>query len=268
MCVILCFYTVLIATINVVEGTSSNLLPPGYDTENMNQADIEERTFGSKLILVVENCQMLVIWGTKACLLIMYLRFTTFRKENTAIKAVAAYVAISYVVMEVLYLGYWCRPFHNYWYVAITTNLLRLCANGTTQGRPNARSSMRHRHQPSDHKRCLQHLLRCHHARPGRTDVRPHSAPSVQESPSRRHLLARDLRHPGCGFEQILLLHRPLRQRLGVLVRPRKRHSHHRRQPPVRLAAVPQNIRHPKHQRDRKQEQKQERKSLRYLSPL
>lgn len=117
MCAILCFYTVLIATINVVESTSSNLLPPGYDVENMTQADIDERTLGSKLILVVENCQMLVIWGTKACLLIMYLRFTTFRKESIAIKIIAGYVALSYVVMEILYMGYWCRPFHLYWYV-------------------------------------------------------------------------------------------------------------------------------------------------------
>jgi hypothetical protein len=115
MCVILFFYTILIATINIVGTTSSNLIPPGYDVENMTQADIDERTLGSKLILVVENCQILVIWGTKACLLIMYLRFTTLRRENFAIKAVAAYVVISWVVMEILYLGVWCRPFHNYW---------------------------------------------------------------------------------------------------------------------------------------------------------
>ena len=115
MCAILFFYTVLIATINIVGNTSSNLIPPGYDVENMTQADIDERTLGSKLILVVENCQILVIWGTKACLLIMYLRFTTLRRENLAIKAVAAYVVISWVVMEILYLGVWCRPFHNYW---------------------------------------------------------------------------------------------------------------------------------------------------------
>jgi hypothetical protein len=117
MIVILCFFTVLIATINIVESTSSNLLPPGYDVENMTQEDVAERTLGSKLILVVENCQMIVIWGTKACLLIMYCRFTTLKKESIAIRAVAAYVVISFLVMEVLYLGVWCRPFHNYWSV-------------------------------------------------------------------------------------------------------------------------------------------------------
>lgn len=86
----------------------------------MTQADISERTLGSKLILVVEQCQMIVIWGTKASLLIMYLRFTTLRKENLAIKAIAAYVIISFIVMQILYLGVWCRPFHNYWSVFIT----------------------------------------------------------------------------------------------------------------------------------------------------
>jgi hypothetical protein len=29
--------------------------------------------------------------------------------------AVAAYVAITYVVMETLWFAYWCRPFHDYW---------------------------------------------------------------------------------------------------------------------------------------------------------
>jgi len=113
----LLFFTVLIATVNIVASTSSNLLPPGYDVEHMTPEDIKERTLGSKLILVVEQCQIMVIWATKACLLIMYIRFTTLQRENIAIKAIAVYVAVSFVVMEVLYLGVWCKPFHNYWSV-------------------------------------------------------------------------------------------------------------------------------------------------------
>ncbi|GAB7328136.1 hypothetical protein MBLNU13_g00165t2 [Cladosporium sp. NU13] len=113
----LLFFTVIIATINIVESTSSNLLPPGYDVEHMTQEDIKERTLGSKLVLLVEQCQIMVIWATKACLLIMYIRFTTLRRENVAIKGIAVYVVVSFVVMEALYLGVWCRPFHNYWAV-------------------------------------------------------------------------------------------------------------------------------------------------------
>lgn len=114
---ILCFFTALIAVINIVETTSSNLIPPGYDIEHMTKADIDERTLGSKLILVVEECQMIVIWGTKVCLLTMYHRFTTLKKENIAIKIIAAYVVLSFILMQILYLGVWCRPFHNYWSV-------------------------------------------------------------------------------------------------------------------------------------------------------
>jgi len=115
MCVILGFYTTLIVTINIIAHTSSNLLPPGYDIVHMTKQDIDERTYGSKLILVVEESQCVVIWGAKACLLIMYLRLTKMRGENIAVKVLAGYVAISFAVMEILYLGVWCRPFSNYW---------------------------------------------------------------------------------------------------------------------------------------------------------
>lgn len=113
----LCFYTTLIATINIVRHTNSNLLPPGYDTKNLSNEDIQERTYGSKLILVVEQCQCVTIWSVKACLIIMYLRLTTMRKENIAIKFLAGYVAFGFCFMEIFYFGVWCRPFHDYWAV-------------------------------------------------------------------------------------------------------------------------------------------------------
>lgn len=116
MLLALAFYTTLIVTINTVANTNSNLLPPGYDVAHMTQQDLDERTYGSKLILVVEECQCTVVWCAKACLLIMYLRLTTLRRENIAVKILAAYVAVTFVVMEILYLGVWCRPFSNYWY--------------------------------------------------------------------------------------------------------------------------------------------------------
>lgn len=36
---------------------------------------------------------------------------------NFAVKAVAVYVAVGFVVMEVLYFAVWCRPFSGYWEV-------------------------------------------------------------------------------------------------------------------------------------------------------
>lgn len=38
-------------------------------------------------------------------------------KQNLAVKIVAGYVVVSFVVMEILYLGVWCRPFSQYWAV-------------------------------------------------------------------------------------------------------------------------------------------------------
>jgi hypothetical protein len=38
-------------------------------------------------------------------------------KQNLAVKIVAGYVAFGFVLMEILYLGVWCRPFSEYWAV-------------------------------------------------------------------------------------------------------------------------------------------------------
>ncbi|KAK3067956.1 hypothetical protein LTR53_014841 [Teratosphaeriaceae sp. CCFEE 6253] len=117
MLVALGFYTTLVASINIVRHTNSNLLPPGYNVTHLSQEDIQERTYGSKLILVVEQCQCCTIWLAKACLLTMYFRLTTFRKENIAIKGLCGYVAFGFVFMEIFYFGVWCRPLRNYWAV-------------------------------------------------------------------------------------------------------------------------------------------------------
>ncbi|KAK5111994.1 hypothetical protein LTR62_004528 [Meristemomyces frigidus] len=117
MLLALCFYTTLVATINIVRFANSNLLPPGYDVDNLAASDIAERMYGSKLILVVEQCQICTIWLAKSCLLIMYLRLTTMRRENIAIKVLCGYVAFGFVFMEIFYFGVWCRPFYNYWAV-------------------------------------------------------------------------------------------------------------------------------------------------------
>lgn len=86
------------------------------------------------MVLLVEQCMCAVQWGTKACLLVLYWRLTQNLRQNMIVKCVAAYVATTYVVMEVLYFGYWCRPFHDYWQtptdnVQCTTALHHLIMN-------------------------------------------------------------------------------------------------------------------------------------------
>ncbi|KAJ3556283.1 hypothetical protein NPX13_g10169 [Xylaria arbuscula] len=102
---------------NVLHTTNTNLIDP--DNPPVLTADeISQRVFGSKLVLVVEQMQIATTWLVKACLLIMYSRLTGFNKiQALGVKLVACYVAFSFVLMEILYLGVWCRPFNQYWAV-------------------------------------------------------------------------------------------------------------------------------------------------------
>jgi hypothetical protein len=60
---------------NIVSKTSSNLIDPSQQTI-LDDAEISEREFGSKMVLVVEQTQCITIWLVKACLLLMYHRLT------------------------------------------------------------------------------------------------------------------------------------------------------------------------------------------------
>ncbi|KAJ6442495.1 acetamidase [Purpureocillium lavendulum] len=108
--------TVLIVCMNIISHTNSNLIDPN-EPATLTPEDIKQRVFGSKMVLVSEQMQILTIWTVKACLLLMYHRLTLSLKGNLIVKIVAGYVAVGFVVMEVLYLGVWCRPFSQYWAV-------------------------------------------------------------------------------------------------------------------------------------------------------
>jgi hypothetical protein len=66
---------ILIASINIVSKSSSNLIDPNDHTE-LTPDNIKERVFGSKMVLVAEQMQCITIWLVKACLLLMYHRLT------------------------------------------------------------------------------------------------------------------------------------------------------------------------------------------------
>ena len=117
--VAIAFYTTLIVTINIVAKSDSNLLPPGFDVDTLTKQQILARQYGSKLVLVVEQCQIQVTWCMKLCLLILYQRLTVGTKERFAIKILFIYVSGTWLLMEILYFGVWCRPFTMYWYGSI-----------------------------------------------------------------------------------------------------------------------------------------------------
>lgn len=107
----LCTYTAVIVTLNIVANAETNLFPPGFDIAALTPEDIKNRMYGSKIVLVVEENQCMTVWACKACILTMYSRLTVARWENYAIKALMVYVGIGFVIMEILYLGVWCRPY-------------------------------------------------------------------------------------------------------------------------------------------------------------
>lgn len=117
-------YTTMIVLANRWLKVQSNLEAPGFDFAALTPAEISRRVYGSKLVVVIEQMHIAVIWSCKACLLIMYHRITrtALHHENIAIKIVAVYSAIGFVVVEILYFTAWCRPFSEYWAVPTSSH--------------------------------------------------------------------------------------------------------------------------------------------------
>ncbi|KFA69197.1 hypothetical protein S40285_00015 [Stachybotrys chlorohalonatus IBT 40285] len=111
----ICVHTALLVIVWIQTYTPTNLLNPA-EPMVLTPAEIRLREYGSKLVLVTEHLQMVVIWSVKGCLLIMYSRLTTSLRQNLLVKIVAVYVVLSFIVMEILWFV-WCRPFHYYWKV-------------------------------------------------------------------------------------------------------------------------------------------------------
>ncbi|KAE8154053.1 hypothetical protein BDV25DRAFT_136198 [Aspergillus avenaceus] len=116
MFLVLCFYTGLAVTLNLIEHAETNLMRPDT-TQGLTPESIQDRIYGSKLVLVTEQCMLATIWGCKGCVLFLYARLTEGIKQQLAVKVLAVYVIIAYLVLETLYFGVWCRPFSNYWAV-------------------------------------------------------------------------------------------------------------------------------------------------------
>lgn len=108
--------TALMVSINLALNKNNNLIDPEH-LPLLTPEEIADRSLGSKLTMVTEQAQILVTWLVKTCLLIMYNRLTFGSIQRLCIKIVAAYVALGFVVMEILYFGVWCRPFNQYWAV-------------------------------------------------------------------------------------------------------------------------------------------------------
>ncbi|KAI4592931.1 hypothetical protein KJ359_010183 [Pestalotiopsis sp. 9143b] len=109
--------TVVTVGVRVLTYTPTNLIKNIDEVDLTDEEDMANRVFGSKMVIVVEQMQIFLIWSVKVCLLIMYSRLTTSLKQHLFVKITAGYVALSFVVMEILFFAAWCRPFWHYWQV-------------------------------------------------------------------------------------------------------------------------------------------------------
>ncbi|KAF2707660.1 hypothetical protein K504DRAFT_340924, partial [Pleomassaria siparia CBS 279.74] len=118
--------TVVMVCMHFIIKTSSNLIAPTDDISKFSPEEIRSRIFGSKLVLIVEQMQVVTVWLVKTCLLLLYKRMTALLPYQKFVIGTAIYVAAGFVVMETLYLGVWCRPFSQYW--AVPTNSVQCSA--------------------------------------------------------------------------------------------------------------------------------------------
>ncbi|KAE8363940.1 hypothetical protein BDV27DRAFT_145722 [Aspergillus caelatus] len=112
MCVIALTFTGVTVTANSTARVSSDpIVQEEYPTPHAEALMV----WGNKMIFTLEQFALITIWLVKGCLLIIYNRLTLMMKEHLVVKIVAVYVVISFIVIEVLFLGVWCRPIRYYY---------------------------------------------------------------------------------------------------------------------------------------------------------
>ncbi|KAH9209079.1 hypothetical protein DL95DRAFT_344790 [Leptodontidium sp. 2 PMI_412] len=114
-------FTGVIVSTNQVANNGSNYLPPG-EAELLTEPEIVSAIWGSKMTFVLEEFTLSTTWLIKGCLLLLYGRLTLGLKQNTAVKFLAYYCLLGFVVVQVLFLGVWCRPIQQYWAVPVVNS--------------------------------------------------------------------------------------------------------------------------------------------------
>ncbi|KOC17097.1 hypothetical protein AFLA70_238g001960 [Aspergillus flavus AF70] len=111
MCFIAITFTGLTLSMNSMAQVASN---PIVHEEKLTPHAVALMVWGNKMIFTVEQFALSTIWLVKGCLLIVYNRLTLMTKEHSMVKMVTLYVVASFLVIEILFLGVWCRPISEY----------------------------------------------------------------------------------------------------------------------------------------------------------
>lgn len=108
---------------------------------NLTPDELASAIYGSKMTLALEQLTLFTTWQAKACLLLLYyqlmsayisipslrhtktLNFRFYRshlkKPKLAVKILAGYCVLSFILIQILLFGVWCRPIQQYWAVPV-----------------------------------------------------------------------------------------------------------------------------------------------------
>ncbi|CAD6587442.1 MAG: hypothetical protein ASARMPRED_003102 [Alectoria sarmentosa] len=116
---VFCCYTIVIVGINQTAVNLNAYLPPAF-LATITPAEILNAIYGCKWTFATEMTKLATVWGCKACLLILYNHMTKgLPRYHRAVKYVAAYTVLGYIIVMILFLGVWCRPVNWYWKVPV-----------------------------------------------------------------------------------------------------------------------------------------------------
>ena len=76
--------------------------------------EIQDRIYGSKIVVISEQAMLNVIYTMKTCMLIMYSRLTLGLNAQKAVRYIAVYVLLGWIASETAFFTA-CRPFPGYW---------------------------------------------------------------------------------------------------------------------------------------------------------
>ncbi|KAL4887614.1 hypothetical protein BJY04DRAFT_212644 [Aspergillus karnatakaensis] len=140
MAITVIFYILLTVFLIQVDKHGTNGVPPSQ-FQTLDPASFPDRVVGSKMVVAAEQFWLVVVWGCKWCLLLLYSTMTSGLFQHRFVKIIGAICIFSFILIEILFFAVWCRPFTAYWSVpaknqqcAVYTNhvIITLVFNITT----------------------------------------------------------------------------------------------------------------------------------------
>ena len=120
-CRVQVFYTGFVVAVNEVAKNGSNYMDPEVAAA-LSPDEVATAVYGSKMVLAMELCTLTTVWLVKACLLFLYYRLTkeAYEKQKLAVKLIAVFCGVGYILVVTLLLTHWCHPIEEYWSVPVT----------------------------------------------------------------------------------------------------------------------------------------------------